>query len=1122
MIYHFPDLDSLRLAIASADVPPEISLAPAIGGVDEEGHVWLQPSVALPAKAKTALRKRGIEAIKGNGDLQAEEIHCWLQLLPAVREKAVLVPSPQTPVLFELPGGEQLSDLVGEMLRLGNDRQSFRWLTDEEDGRVLLRVVGPPYYSLLRALEPDDSAKAPRAYVEKAPRVWMEFGYTHSLVGALKPAAGKVLLIRPPREWTFVPDAPFRDIYEILEFALPERKVSWQETETKSRLTVPLRLAASGSPGQAELWVLHERPLEQLDALVRDSEDSLIRQLAFAVVENEGHKIVVVRARPSKQGPPVLVLDGAGYRPFWKLPNLFVPCGRGLHPPLRRDAVRKLLAEDPEQVTWLSPKGDNRFTPQSVPETAFRPLADWVDYVLDRERQALQVWAGASTFEFELFVCKEDSSNRPPKPQRDKEGKRPARDQGEDVEIEPVVPQLKVVKKSGRREPADSFVSLPKEKPSELQQRLREKETQFLEAEGPLDTPERQTLWPEMAALHTALNQSADAAVCWANSLWQTDDLPPVWARTWADGETLRPVIAADFDRLLGLKEPTVADVRALTACVLNAAAESGTAQKALVERLSRVREFLEKHENQLGIRSVWLAWVSLAKLSAGDVLGLARVRDRLLERLLTRGLNPEYDLPSFLRFAGQHSSDRMRSVRDRITRLCEAAHQWINQCYAQSPEHREVAKDTKAYADMTFAFGLARLGEASECRRLRAKAVEVLEQGKDKVHLFLLQAYDYRIEQVLAGKPHVGPLPDNYLEYLQADIGNDKLDRLQLYKVDRLRKHSRILEPQEKIDPYRKWYRADELTGELIELTDSTDRQHIEQQMRRLFQTVNKAKPYLQVLATALAVAPRVSEAFTVDVLNRLNAAHDSLPPPQDLRELMDRAELLERALFLAAHYDRAEHVQALVARFLNLLESQRGQAAVQALEGLAGQCFRGLRKVGLRDESDRLLHQMASLVLQGRDLPALRKKLGNQWPTAVRALLQIAGGWFYFGKNESAKPVLEEAETLLFETELLPVDRTRLACAYATTLGQAPVEPALKRLVELFRKLDRVSDTFTTNTHYSLSQLQVIEAVVLAVVSDDFNLGQNARRWLDEDEYLVRKRIHRDLRALMAKAGV
>jgi cellulose synthase operon protein C len=38
-----------------------------------------------------------------------------------------------------------------------------------------------------------------------------------------------------------------------------------------------------------------------------------------------------------------------------------------------------------------------------------------------------------------------------------------------------------------------------------------------------------------------------------------------------------------------------------------------------------------------------------------------------------------------------------------------------------------------------------------------------------------------------------------------------------------------------------------------------------------------------------------------------------------------------------------------------------------------------------------------------------------------------------------------------------------------------------------------------------------------VQAVVHDDFALGAAVRRWLDSDEYLIRRRIHRDLRSLM-----
>ncbi len=94
----------------------------------------------------------------------------------------------------------------------------------------------------------------------------------------------------------------------------------------------------------------------------------------------------------------------------------------------------------------------------------------------------------------------------------------------------------------------------------------------------------------------------------------------------------------------------------------------------------------------------------------------------------------------------------------------------------------------------------------------------------------------------------------------------------------------------------------------------------------------------------------------------------------------------------------------------------------------------------------------------------------------------------------------------------------RTALARAYATALGQAPVEAAQRRFDELFEKLEGILDSFTTNEFYSQAQIQVVEAVVLAVVSDDFTVGTAVRRWLDDDEYLVRRRIHRDVRELVA----
>ncbi len=53
-----------------------------------------------------------------------------------------------------------------------------------------------------------------------------------------------------------------------------------------------------------------------------------------------------------------------------------------------------------------------------------------------------------------------------------------------------------------------------------------------------------------------------------------------------------------------------------------------------------------------------------------------------------------------------------------------------------------------------------------------------------------------------------------------------------------------------------------------------------------------------------------------------------------------------------------------------------------------------------------------------------------------------------------------------------------------------------------------------FTTHTHFSLSRLQVVEAAVLALTGSGAAHVPAERRLLDEDEYLVRRRLHRDVK--------
>src|SRR5262249_24122571 len=130
-------------------------------------------------------------------------------------------------------------------------------------------------------------------------------------------------------------------------------------------------------------------------------------------------------------------------------------------------------------------------------------------------------------------------------------------------------------------------------------------------------------------------------------------------------------------------------------------------------------------------------------------------------------------------------------------------------------------------------------------------------------------------------------------------------------------------------------------------------------------------------ILRTALNLAPRVSEEFALDMLAQLLPDYDALPGAQEAGVLEQQAALLEKGLFVAAHFYRKDHVQALVGRFQKLLQAQRGGAgAIASLDSLAEHSFRGLRKLGMREEIDVLLRQMADVILDGQDVAAIDPK--------------------------------------------------------------------------------------------------------------------------------------------------
>ncbi|MFT5525671.1 MAG: hypothetical protein ACI9HK_003641 [Pirellulaceae bacterium] len=1125
MIFHFPNQEVLHIALTSGLIPEGVQTAPIRSAVDGDGGIWVDTSETVPRGATAELKKLGVSARRSAAVVLNRRQCCWQQLF-GLEESALPDLSDKLTVIFQVQARGQLAEVVSEILRLGNDRQSFRYLSDDDDNdTALLRVIGAPYYSLLRALEPkaDDTL---RAFVEQRPRVWVQLGYQHPQLQLITPPAGMLLFIRSPFDWEFIPEGAFRDVYQILDLRLPAPNVTWHESDLLEKIEVPLSFAYASADDKATLWVLRDDAFEHVERLIREKPQELLERFSFAVGEFNNELTVVLRVRPSKQQPPVMVVKGEAFRVYQQIPNLFIPVSRRLHPTLQRNAVTELLARDRNKITWLFPDGERGFIPESLPDTAFHPLRDWVTYTLDRERQHLDAWMESNRFEFETYVCHEEKKKKPAKADPPLKPQTPRQKASQQktakLDLTPAAVELLKTKDDSKFEP-EQYQAAPL-RDDQIRQQLHELEQQFDASDSTLDSEERQDMWREMGQLNAHLKHRHDTTICWSSVLWEEKTISVSDTDAWLSCErATSPRTDASIEQLGSLltrkdSQPMAASL--VVSLLVNSVVKNEKTE-LLSSQLDKITQFLRQQERYLPVRTSWLGWHAIFQLSGGDVLGLARARDRCLERLHVQGLAPEFDLASFMRTAGEDDGDRHRNVREHVLKLQQLVSNWIREpALGKNPQ-------TKAYSNMIFAFALAKLGESSEAERLLNSARKALRTD-DPGHMWIRDAYEQRVNQVLQGESPSGPFDP----ILQIEL--EEMERITKYKVDRLRQHSSILEPHERIDPYRRWHGqyGDELAKRLAVLSDITELPILADELTQLLveQPQRELTDQVRVLSAYLELSPRLGEAFAVEGIVAV------LPLLKSCDDVVVKAQLLERALYIAAHFGRSDSVFAFVQSFeeslpqivheyltIEFVHDRSQKEKVDMIESLFNQSFRGLRKLGMRDEIGRLYGKVHDLVKNRKNQSqggGNTNKPGLDSARPMRLLLCVAAGWFYFGNDDLGLEITKEVHDLLFKAELSPIEQKNLACAYVTAIGQAPADEALARIEELFKpkkSLKKIEDGMTTISHFSISQIDLIEATVLALVSDDFSLNAETRRWLDEDEFLVRRRIHHDMLAAM-----
>lgn len=1060
MFVELADEATLVATVQAGLIPAEVLNAP-VRIVRNSDSIRLEPAGRLSPTAQRKLTAAGLVVSRGSlpaGDklsTWAEAVRCRRRVDAGLSTDGASDGPPLGEVLFVLGPEEPVMPLCAELLRLGCPTQQIAGFADSDQRPLtMVRVTAPPYYVVLRAL---DETERLRAFSARTDGVWMQLGWEHPFEPA-RPGPNQLLLIPAVGRWLVAPDGPWSSLERHLHIVLPaENSLSLRTLD--AHLKVPLRLEPSSRSNPARLWVLENNGIEQIERLLGTLPSPVVDQIHFAVLDeapNAGSRssteLFVLRSPELGESPPALDLDAAAFASRNDLPNLYLPVGTTLAPPLTSEQLRLRLAPDPDELVWVERKP--HLVTRRVRESAFGPLSDWADYVIDQAAEPLGAWMAGALFEFEQYrVEAPAAATEPPKTARSRSR-------------EPVAPASLVAPSRppvAQRVLQKMVTSLPKAWTGSAPQ-IDETAALVTEIERRLiDVPRDETTeadWREYGRALARAGRPREAGLAYARGAWSSTE-PQVIYDEWAEVCPLRDELEAELQSasLTHGGEAPLDDVARLAAHVLAAQERHDKLDQLAAQR------WLSMHESRLSVHVGWLIRVALAEAAGGDPLGLLRTRDNITSRI-EDGLALARDVPSYVRQMGAGDATApLDFLRERLDQI------WAR--YGKTDRERswnEAPEQlTRSYVGLLIRWGHARLGDRQMRDELKPN-VDASDPGHDAI----LRLFDARIAQALEGAEPSALVPAIHAERIR------QLPSFLRFKVERLWHGSQVLGGASAQDPFRRW--ADRTRTPPLPADMAARAGHLE----ALWSTdvdENRARE-------AIALLSGLPESEAIPMFPRTIQWMANLPES-------DRSEPLEAMIFLAGHLDRSELVEQTLPHLTGALD----QSAMTAAR-VYGRIARILTRAGL---SDRIRGHVGELVEQ----------LDEQGIAQAQARLSLATALAALGDHEAAPAAIERTMPML-GASLRPDERLGLVRHLCLALSRTSAARAAQGVEALMPRLAQVTDKFSTNSHFCLSVVHFMESMVLALTGRDLTVGPKARRWLDADETELRERIHQDLKRL------
>lgn len=1028
------------------------------------GEVYVKPGGRWPRGLKKKVREAGFEVIK---DLPegAREVECWPQIIPM---QHVQIPDPIGEALFLGDAEDGFLRVAAELLRLGCDRQELCFFEHDGVRRCAVRAIDPPYYSMLKSLEMDVEAFLP---IHPNAQAYVHAGFSHPLVEKAHVHDDEILLVSKTGIWSTIPNGPWTDIYQLTDFKTPHA-TGLKSVDPKKRLLVELKLVRGPTMHPPSLWVLHDNALVQMERLVRTLPEGEIGRLNFAAAGEPSDPIVVLKARRSEKGPPAIDVYGQGYVPLMEIPNIFVPHGKIVDPPIRQNRLRDLFNSNQNTIAWLSPIDEQNFVVEKISDSGFRPLREWVDYLIHANKEKIKPWTRCVELGFERFVANDlEFQKRPKEEASSKKKARPKRS-----------PQHPEIDENFDDDDNDHDINvgvvgkfeLPKieTSPSEQEEMCARAEREFCELDTPLDDYGRIPKWVELSFYNRALGRDRDADLCIGRALWETRDEESAGtiAKSWMTEKV-------DFKK----DEITPAEARMFAAQVI--CEELNGVE--FCAPLHEIQKFFIDNESALDIRTLWLVRCSLSRRSGGDTLSLFQTRDEIASRC-RGGVPLAQNIPTFIRMyngdgveAGASSmlSNQLLNVLTEFTQTKRSRSQM------EADENL-----TSSYVRYLFSWGLAKLGQpelSSENRLLAESNLEGVKE--DPVHHLCMMAFNSKIEQAMEGMPVGTSLP---IEYVQA---RQDMGRFERYKADRLLQASRVLDPRGDFDPFQA-YRSK--TGNTKDPAFDA------------FSNVESINDLESLIGDVIAIA-RSEEGRRVKLIDGVVGYLSAIPIASGLGHMKDVVELaktvpadelpkiLENILICAGHFDRSD----MIFDMLNMVEnvsSQVGPKDPAVVASLLSRCGPVLKRFGQKESVSKILDS-----LQG--------SITGDGASVIKNRLRVASARASLGDFDSVKTEFSQAHDAL--QNLRADERLDVIREMALAVNRTDAPTAISASQSLIQFLPSITDSFNTNTHFCLSVIHFMESCMLTLASEDITISDWARRWIEEDEHLLHRRIHKDL---------